>query len=152
MCLFHPSDVTFSMSMKQGVLRLASRIAGITRNEAMVSTAVVILVLAVAFPAYRDHAQRSVRADAQQYMRSVVAHQGRLLAQRQRVDANLDGLAIPVPRLVNAAYDFRLAAAPDDPGRFHLTATPKGFQAGEACGQLSLDHLGNKIARQQDCW
>ena len=48
------------------------------------------------------------------------------------------------------AYFFQLSQV--DEQNFTITATPQGTQTKDACGVLSLNNLGIRLAQQPNCW
>ena len=53
---------------------------------------------------------------------------------------------------ISDSYDFTVALNAGTPFSYTLTAAPKAGQAGDRCGDLTLDELGSKVAAETNCW
>jgi type IV pilus assembly protein PilE len=148
----------------QAPTRPASRTAaprrGFTLIELMITVAIVAILAAVAMPNYQDYVRKGRRADAQAFLQEVAAKQQHFLVDRRAYSGSITdapsagGLGLTLPSAVTPHYDIALAA--DNAARpptFTVTATPKGSQAPEKCGTLTVNHLGNKTASGTGtCW
>lgn len=125
---------------------------GLTLTELMIVLVVVSILAAVALPSYREHARRSVRAEAQSYMQTVAARQQQFLVDTRLYATTLVDLGVTASERVLEAYQFDLQLTAGPPQTWVLTATPAGDQVGEACGTLSLDQTGARTAARGNCW
>jgi type IV pilus assembly protein PilE len=153
--------ITMTLLQTHGAAR---RTAGFTLIELMIAVAVVAILAAVAYPSYVDYIRRSHRADAQSFLQEVAARQQQFLLDRRAFASNADvealptnadpGLGLTIPPNVKARYD--IVNAPDNlanPPVFVATATPKGSQAADPCGALSINQAGTKTKTGTgNCW
>jgi type IV pilus assembly protein PilE len=132
----------------------SARARGFTLVEAVITMAIVAILVAVALPTYRDHLRKSRRAEAQAYLMAVASRQQQFLLDTRAYAANLATVAIPTPANVAAAYDLGLAAGGGPPPTFVVSATPKATtdQVKERCGTLAIDQSGAKSAALGTCW
>ena len=131
---------------------------GFTLIELMIAVAIVGILAAIAYPSYQEQVRKSRRADC--------AGELQLLANAMERSFTLNG-AYPaaLPAGFNATcpidggtpvYDF---AVVNGGATFNISAAPRGPQAGDKCGTLTLTNLGvqgiNGAAgglTPQDCW
>lgn len=112
---------------------------GFTLIELMVVVAVVAILSAIAYPSYAEYVRRGHRAEAragllqaQQWMERAATATG-----TYPLTAAFPAALKSVP---NDRYDISVASA--DGATFTLTATPKGAQAGDKCGNYTLSNTG----------
>lgn len=127
------------------------RRAGFTLIELMIAIAILGILAAVALPAYQQHLRTSTRAEAQAYMMAVATRQQQFLVDtRGYIDPAQSGVAVPAK--VAAAYETTWDAPTGGMPSFTLTLAPKGAQASDKCGTLSIRHTGAKTAATTGCW
>lgn len=124
---------------------------GFTLIELMVAVAVVGILAAVAYPSYMEHVRKTRRVETQTLMMDVVTRQQQRMLDVRSFTANLSDLGVTVPAQISSAYTLTLtlSAAGTVPG-FTLTADPKGAQAQESCGTLSVTNRAVKSPAK--CW
>jgi type IV pilus assembly protein PilE len=82
----------------------------------------------------------------------------RFYTENGRYDQDADGNAVDIPLDVSPIdgdaeyYDISLVGDELDDTAFTLQAEPKGAQAGDTCGTMTIDHLGQKTPAGSDCW
>ena len=146
---------------------------GVTLIELMMAVAVVGILLAVALPAYQESVRRSRRADAASALAGMAVAMERWRSQQSPATyvgatAAGSGMGPGAPQGVVYASEAPL----DGPTKYYdlviqsaalaayeLRAVPKGAQAADACGTLTLDSTGVKGVvgasggrTWQDCW
>lgn len=140
--------------------RAARRENGFTLIELMITVAIIAVLAAVAMPSYQDYLRKGRRADAQSYLQEIAARQQHFLADRRAYSTSITaapgagGLGLSVPSSVSPFYDVNLATDNTaSPPTFVVSAAPKGSQAVEKCGTLSLNARGVKAASGSGtCW
>ncbi|MFP5398250.1 MAG: type IV pilin protein [Gammaproteobacteria bacterium] len=135
------------------------RSRGFTLIELMITVAIIAILAAVALPNFQDYVRKGRRADAQSFLLEVAARQQHFLVDRRAYSDSITktpaegGLGMTLPSNVDPHYTIALVA--DNAARppaFTLTATPKGAQATEKCGEMTLNHAGAKTAKKAGCW
>lgn len=127
---------------------------GFTLIEVMIVVAVVAILSAIAYPSYQEYVRRSHRSAAQAFMLDVAARQQQRLIDMRSYAADLATLRVAPPADVASRYDFAIALVAGPPPGFGLTAAPKGGQAQDKCGTLSLNNTGSKTVSTAatGCW
>ncbi len=123
---------------------------GLTLIELMVVVAILAIILAIAVPSYQRHVEQTRRADAQ----------SALLDAAQRLERcftrNNSYQGCDIPNESSEGF-YSLGFEGGNPGTttYTLVASPQGAQEGDACGDFTLDHLGNREAdggTGDRCW
>jgi type IV pilus assembly protein PilE len=116
---------------------------GFTLIELMIVVAVLGIVAAVAYPSYMSQLAKGRRADAKQAMLELAQKMERYYTERGTYAGATLGAAGIYP---DSSRDgnYTLAIAAQTAAAFSVTATPKGKQAGDACGTYRYNQLGEK--------
>ena len=130
-----------------------------TLIELMIVVAIVGILAAVAYPSYQEYVRRANRADAQADVLELAQWMERRFSTANRYAA-ADGdftASLPfaqTPRSGVAQYNLTAAVAGTGQ-TFTLTATPAGWQVGDACGTLTINQMGvttPATAGGRPCW
>lgn len=125
---------------------------GFTLIELMIAVALVAILVATALPSYSGYVRRSVRTEAQSFLMSVAARQQQFLVDTRVYAGTVDAMGMPVPSRIAGAYLVKMEVLAGPPQTFLLTAEPKGDQAKENCGTMTLNQAGAKTAAKSGCW
>jgi len=123
--------------------------------ELMFAMAIVALLMALALPSYDSHVQKTRRVEGVTELLELAT-----LMERHHANNGTYLTATATDLLGSASGEngyYALAIDPIVDEYYILLATPKGAHAGDGCGILSLDSLGNQSATggslsANDCW
>jgi len=123
--------------------------AGFTLIELMFVVAIVGILLALAYPSYVDQVRKARRADATSSLMGVSQTLERCFTRFNSYDHE-DCPALPETS-DRGHYELSVER---DATTFTVTAEATGDQGNDACGDFSVDYLGNKTPAPSDdrCW
>lgn len=122
---------------------------GFTLIELMITVAIIAIIAAIAYPSYQEQVQQTRRVNAQADLLELASYMGRLYTQSfSYTDAELPFNESP-KQGNNKFYDLTVNS---DANSYTLTATPKGGQATDRCGEMTLDEVNQRTAEGADCW
>jgi len=138
---------------------------GFTLIELMITVAIIAILSSIAYPSYRWVFTRTNRADARTALLENAQYLERNFteANRYHQDAAGTAVALPVtqlPRDGSGATTYQISLdGSSNATQYLLLATPVagGPMAGDGCGTLTLNQLGQKGVRnaqlpESDCW
>lgn len=123
---------------------------GFTLIELMITVAVIGILSAIALPSYREHVERSHRADGKASLMRAAQWLERAATATGTYPV---ALGVGLTPSEGAHYDVAYVQTGGGTG-FTLTATPRTADTG--CGNLTLDQSGNRgetgTLTVNDCW
>lgn len=128
---------------------------GFTLIELMIVVAIVGILAAVAYPSYAEYIRRGHRAEARAGLL-----QAAQWMERSATATGTYPLTAVFPAKLKAVPNNRYdIAVVSDGATFTLTATPKGAQTGDKCGNYTLTNTGLRGAKGAttgdivtECW
>ena len=133
---------------------------GFTLIELMIVVAILGIVVAFGYPAYRDQVIKARRADGMAFIVDIADRQERFYADRGTYTTTMTDLGYADANSPEGAY--YTATITDDPANdltitFTVTVTPQnGQEADTKCGAFTLTSLGIKTiggtSTVQNCW
>ena len=125
--------------------------SGFTLIELMIVVAIVGILSAIAYPSSTEYIARGHRAEARANLLQAAQWMERAATATGTypVTANFPA---NLKTVEGDRYDI---AAVSDGATFTLTATPKGAQSGDKCGNFTLTNTGAKGVSKStvaDCW
>lgn len=131
---------------------------GFTLIEVMIVVAIMGILAAVAYPSYQEQVRKGRRADGQAVLMEAAQFMERYYTENMRYDRDLAGSGVALPTGLREApkegatkhYDVSLQAV--GPQAYTLRAVPKGVQASDGCGTMTINQLGQKTGDKPDCW
>lgn len=128
------------------IKKMKVRQRGFTLIEMMVVVLIIGILSAVAFPSYVSYVQKSRRFEAQAVMYEVSAYMERYYTENN----SYTGAALPSNASSNSYYEITLVDHASQ--AYKVRSEPKGSQAKDECGTLTLAHTGAYAAAKAGCW
>ena len=131
---------------------------GFTYIEIAIVVAVAAILALITVPIYQRSIEKTRRTEGKILLQQTMAAEERHYASTNRYsdDIGPNGLAMPS---TSAGGYYRVSLIRlDNDGQFaEITATPQGVQAGDPCGDFTLDSTGKRLAsgqqsNQAPCW
>ena len=114
---------------------------GFTLIELMIVIAVLAILVAIAYPSYQRHIEKTRRADGQSALLGAAQEMERCFTRNN----TYTGCFTTDPTSPQASPDeFYNLHATLTATTYTLNAVPAGAQTTDACGTFTLDHRGNR--------
>jgi type IV pilus assembly protein PilE len=123
---------------------------GFTLIELLIAVAIAAILVTVAYPSYTEYALRGHRAGAQNALTEIAGRQQQFLLDQRAYAESLTELGVVLDAEVDKRYDITVDAPGGVPPSFTLVATPKGSQAKDKCGAMSMDQASRR--EPAGCW
>lgn len=129
--------------------RVSTRERGFTLIELMVVVAIIGIIASIALPSYTEHVRRTRRAAGAACVMAVAQQMERFYTARM----TYTGAVADTSMCQDSALAFYNVAANPNGRAYTVTAAPRGAQAGDACGTLSVNQAGTQSpANRPECW
>ena len=127
---------------------------GVTLVELMITVAVVGILASVALPSYTDYIRKSKRAEARTALMQASMNMERYFSSNNIYSGATAGTVFPS---TSASSNYSLALSNLTDQTYTLTATPLKSQTSDPCGNLVLNHAGQKTVASATlasdvCW
>lgn len=121
---------------------------GFTLIEIMIVVTIIGIISAIAYPAYQEHLRNARRTAAM----GCLMERAHFMERFYSANMTYAGAApAACPGEVGQFYAFAVANL--GAATYTLTANPIGAQAGDRCGNLSVNETGNRqAAGGANCW
>ena len=126
------------------------RQTGFTLIEVMIVVAIIGILSSIAYPSYTEYVRKGHRANAMAGLVKAAQWMERAATATGTYPTSLPG------DLEKVEGDRYTIEAESDGATFNLTATPKGAQSGDKCGNFTLTNTGAKdvsvTGKKAECW
>lgn len=119
-------------------MKHTTRQLGFTLIEVLVAMACVAVLVTVAWPSYQGLLERSQRAQARTALLQAAHWLERAASANGNYPASTD-IPASVLQVEGQRYQIQVTSSPQS---YALSATPIDTQSADACGTLTLNHLG----------
>lgn len=128
---------------------------GFTLIEIMVVVAIVGILTSIAYPAYQESIRRSNRAAAKAALLDIASRQEKFFSLNNQY-TDLATLKVSTTLTNNSSTNIYILSMninnANNPPTFTATATAQGNQAGDSCGNFSINNYGQQTPTTKGCW
>ncbi|GAD02486.1 type IV pilin protein [Agarivorans albus] len=129
------------------------QLKGFTLVEVMITVAIVAILAGIAYPSYLSHVQTTRREEGKRTLVEAAQYMESYYAMHLSYVGAATGTTLSI---YNTSSDFdeiyTLKVSSVDKSSYTLEASPKGAQAGDSCGELSITSKGTTSAGTTGCW
>lgn len=129
-------------------------IKGFTLIELMIVTAVIGILVAIAYPSYQNSLIKGSRAAAKSYLLEVAQKQQQFLLDSRAygTKAELEAAGLVEPKEFTNFYTLTVTPSAGPPPSFTALATPKSGTRQTSDGWLQVSESGNKTSQIAGKW
>ena len=134
-------------------MRMRKYMGGITLLELMIVVVIIGIMVAIAYPNYREFAARAKRTEARALLLEIAANQERFYLQNQTY-GDLADLEYADDPIISDSESYSVTIDDADAANFTATATYLlGGEEAEKCETFTIDGRGTKTSDpDDDCW
>ncbi|WP_024330092.1 type IV pilin protein [Thioalkalivibrio sp. ALR17-21] len=136
-------------------MTLLRRNEGFTLIELMIVIAILAIIVSIGYPAYLNHVDNSWRAKATGCLAELAQAMERERTSTMSYPGSLPNRGCRSEIEDEGRYTFERVDAQSDDTSFLIRANAQGRQANDGCGNLSLDHTGDRATQNgsvSQCW
>lgn len=117
---------------------------GFTLIELMITLAIIGILMAIAYPSYKDSIIKSNRSSAQSHLVDIAQREQQYLLDSRSYAASMTDLNMTTPTDVSKYYTISIAVTAGPPPTFTATATPKAGTTQASDVTLTINNTGVK--------
>ncbi len=132
-------------------MRLSKNISGFSLIELMIVVAIVAIIASIAYPSFQEQLRKGRRTDCHNALLKIAAQQERFHDEFGIYTSSITGPFSAVGGLANSDnqsdegfYSVTAAQIGGSNQTYLLSCVPQGAQAGDSCGNITLNHVGTR--------